>query len=67
VGSDIYKSKEQNVHRFAAYLGFGFLSLVDLRNGICTAEGSTLMDDNVLSDELAGDLVGEFAGDLQRN
>jgi len=36
------------------------LSLVDLLNGIYTTEGSSLLDDNVLSGELASDLVGEF-------
>ena len=45
-------------------MGFGFLSLVDLRNGICTAKGSSSPDDKVLSEELAGHLVGEFAGGL---
>jgi len=62
MGSDTYKAKELKVHRFAAYLGFGFLSLVDLGNGIYTAKGSSSLDDNVLSDKLPDDLIGEFAG-----
>ena len=42
------------------YLGFGFLSRVDLRRGI----GSLGLADDVLTDEVAGVLAGEVTGEI---
>ena len=64
MGSDTYRANELEVDILAAYLGVCFLSLVDLHNDICTAKGSLSLDDNVLSGELASDLVGELAAEL---
>jgi len=63
VGSHTYKTNEPEVDRLAPYLGFGFLFLVDLCNDICMAGGSSSLDINILSHELAGDLVGELTAE----
>lgn len=80
MGSVTYRAKEQELYMLAAYLGFGFMSLVDLLKGICTSEGCSSLDDDTLLDEFAvepvgllgaepmgeraGDLVGKFVAEL---
>ena len=43
MGSETSKEKIQDI--LSAYLGFGFLSLVDLLNGVGSAEGSSNVGD----------------------
>jgi len=43
---------------------FGFLSLVDLLNGICTFKGSSSLDADTLLGEHVGDPVGELTAKL---
>jgi len=45
-------------------LGFGFLSLVDLLNGIYAFEGCSSLDDNTLLNEFAIEPTGVLGAEL---